>query len=256
MERDFTTEPVELLPREENVQLRAEALGVRVILSGWGGDEGVTHWWQQNHERGLCQWLLSRLPDSLYSRLQRNPFMKFASPCIHPDFAARHAKEIGKFQGPPLRKMRDARATILRLLDLGYLPRRMEDWAVSGARRRIVYSYPLLDRRLVEFALGTTTGVPPRRLFIDSLADLLPREIDWAADDREPATLAALEKEHIAAHVEWLSRRRELPKAARSFIEPGRIRHAIEAAQRAGSLHFLQGVKEAIGCYAIQRLKR
>ena len=33
MERDFTTEPVELLPREENIQLRAEALGARVICS-------------------------------------------------------------------------------------------------------------------------------------------------------------------------------------------------------------------------------
>jgi asparagine synthase (glutamine-hydrolysing) len=181
--------------------------------------------------------------------------MKFASPCIHPDFAARHAREIGKFLGPPFRKMRDARTTMQRLLDLGYLPRRMEDWAVSGAQRRIIYSYPLLDRRLVEFALGTAADARPRRLFIDGLADLLPRENDWSADAREPATLAALEKEHIAAHVEWLSRRRELPKPARRFVDPRRIRDFIEAAQRAGSLRFLQGVKEAIGCYAIGRLK-
>jgi asparagine synthase (glutamine-hydrolysing) len=256
MERDFTVEPVELMPREENVQLRAEALGIRVILSGWGGDEGITHWWQGNHGQGLRNWFLGRLPDSLYCRVHRNPFMKFASPCIHPDFAARHAQEIGKFQGPPLRRMRDSRATILRLLDLGYLPRRMEDWAVSGARRRIVYSYPLLDRRLVEFALGTAADARPRRLFIGSLADLLPREIDWTADDGEPATLAALEKEHVAAHAEWLSRRRELPNAARRFVDPGQIREFIEAAQRAGSLRFLQGVKEAIGCYAIGRLKQ
>jgi asparagine synthase (glutamine-hydrolysing) len=255
MERDFTTEPVEILPREDNVQRRAEELGIRVILSGWGGDEGITHWWQGNRVEGLRSWFLSRLPDSLYARVHRNPFMRFASPCIQPAFAARHAEEIRKFRGPPLRRMRDARATILRLLDLGYLPRRMEDWAVSGAQRRIVYSYPLLDRRLVEFALGTARG-RPRRLFIDSLTDLLPREIDWTTDDREPATLAALEKEHIAAHVEWLSRRRELPKASRAFVEPGRIQDFIEAAQRAGSLRFLQGVKEAIGCYAIGRLKQ
>ena len=91
--------------------------------------------------------------------------------------------------------MRDSRATILRQLDLGYLPRRMEDWAVSGAQRRIVYSYPLLDRRLVEFALATPSGTPQRLLFIGSLADLLPREIDWTADQGEPATLAALGKE-------------------------------------------------------------
>ena len=89
------------------------------------------------------------------------------------------------------------------------------------------------------------------RLFIGSLADLLPCEIDWTADQGEPATLAALGKEHVAAHVEWLAQRRTLKKAAQTFVEPGRIRHFIEAAQRAGSLRFLQGVKEAIGCYAI-----
>ena len=254
MERDFTTEPVELLAREENVQRRAEALGIRVILSGWGGDEGVTHWWQDNRGR-FRDWFLSRLPDSLYSRLHRNPFMRHASPCIQRDFTRRYAQEIRTIQGPPLRRMRDVRTTILRLLDLGYLPQRMEDWAVSGAKHRIVYSYPFLDRRLVEFALGSHSDAPPRRLFIGSLTDLLPGEIDWTADDREPATLAALEKEHIAAHVQWLSQRRELPEAARAFIDPGRIRHSIEAAERAGSLHFLQGVKEAIGCYAIHQLK-
>src|SRR6185312_9186200 len=257
MQRDFTVEPIELLPREENVQLRAEALGIRVILSGWGGDEALTHWWQRNHGGGLREWFLSRLPDSLYSKVHRNPFMRYASPCIHPDFAARYVQEARRLQGPPLRRLRDARATILRLLDLGYLPRRMEDWAVSGAQHRIVYSYPLLDRRLVEFALGIQPGRPPRRqLFLSCLADLLPREIDWTADDREPATLAALEKEHIAAHMQWLSGGRELPEAARPFIDPGRIRHSIETAERTGSLHSLQGVKEAIGCYAIKRLKQ
>jgi asparagine synthase (glutamine-hydrolysing) len=256
MERDFTTEPVELLPREGNVQLRAQELGIRVILSGWGGDEGITHWWQGNRGQGLRNWFLSRVPDGLYARVHRNPFMRFESSCIHPEFAARHAQEIGEFQGPPLRRMRHARETILRLLDLGYLPRRMEDWAVSGARRRIVYSYPLLDRRLVEFALGTAGHARPRRLFIGSLSDLLPRGIDWTADDGEPATLEALRKEHIAAHVEWLSKGRKLPEAARRIIEPDRIRDSIEAAQRAGSLRVLQGVKEAIGCYSIGQLKK
>jgi asparagine synthase (glutamine-hydrolysing) len=252
MERNFMVEPVELMPREENVQARGEALGIRVILSGWGGDEAVTHWWQGGRAGGLRDWFLRRLPDNVYSRVHRNPFLKYASPCIHPEFAARYAQEIRKIQGPPFRRMRDARATMLRMLDLGYLPRRMEDWAVSGARRRIVYRYPLLDRRLLEFALGAERGLSPgRRLFIRSLADLLPRGIDWAADDQETATHAALEKEHLAAHVEWLAQRRTLPGAARSFVEPGRIRHSIETAQRAGSLRFLQGVKEAIGCYAL-----
>ncbi|HVV44133.1 MAG TPA: asparagine synthase-related protein, partial [Bryobacteraceae bacterium] len=255
MDLNFTVEPVELMPREENVQVRGEALGVRVILSGWGGDEAVTHWWQRNHAPGFREWVLRRLPDNLYTRVHRNPFLKYASTCVHPEFAARYAGEIGNLQGPPFRRLRDPRATMLRMLDLGYLQRRMEDWAVSGARRRIVYSYPLLDRRLLEFALGADPGTSPgRQLFIRSLADLLPCRIDWMADDEETATHAALEKEHIAAHAEWLARRRALPAAANPFVEPARIRHFIEAAQRDGSLRSLQGVKEAIGCYAMQPL--
>ena len=41
----------------------------------------------------------------------------------------------------------------------GHLGERMEGWAASGARRGIEYRYPLLDRRLLEFALG----LPPEQ---------------------------------------------------------------------------------------------
>ena len=34
----------------------------------------------------------------------------------------------------------------------------MEGWAASGARRGIEYRYPLLDRRLLELALGLPPG--------------------------------------------------------------------------------------------------
>ncbi|HVW09997.1 MAG TPA: asparagine synthase-related protein [Bryobacteraceae bacterium] len=251
MERDFTVEPAELLPREENVQIRAQALGIRTILSGWGGDEGVTHWWKRERRMRLRESLLSRIPDALYSRVRPNS-LRYATPCVNPEFAARYRHNVAELQGPPLRRMHDLRGTILRLLEIGHLSLRMEDWAVSGARRRIVYGFPLLDRRLVEFALGTPLKTPPRYQFVASLSDLLPPEIDWRTEDTEPATLAALSKEHIAAHLEWASRDRPLPAIARRLVDPDRIRRAIETAGRSGTLHVLQGVKESIGCYAIQ----
>jgi asparagine synthase (glutamine-hydrolysing) len=249
MERDFTVEPTELIPREENVQDRAAARGIRLILSGWGGDQAVTWWWTGN--RGLRNWLLSRLPDSLYSRFGPDRSMKYTSSCVHPDFARRYRSAVEEMQGPPLRHLASLQATMLRRLELGNLQLRMEDWAVSGARRRIVYTYPLLDRRLVEFALGTPSVTSKRQLFIASMADLLPGEIDWTLDYGEPVTLAALEKEHIAGCVEWASRGRRLGVPGDAFIDPALICRAIAAAKHSGSLRSLRGVKEAIGCYAI-----
>ena len=41
-QRDFTVEPMAMMAREANVQMRARARQVRVILSGWGGDDAVT----------------------------------------------------------------------------------------------------------------------------------------------------------------------------------------------------------------------
>jgi asparagine synthase (glutamine-hydrolysing) len=145
------------------------------------------------------------------------------------------------------------KSTIARSLDIGHLPMRMEHWAMSGARRGIVYSYPLLDRRLVELALAARSSIPQRQIFIRNISDLLPGDIDWVRDDEEPATLEALKKEHLAALIEWASEERQLPDITRRLIDPARIRHAIEAAQQAVSFRYLQGVREAIGCYYLPR---
>ena len=51
------------------------------------------------------------------------------------------------------------RRSQLRKLQFGGLAMRMEGWAASGARRGLEYRYPLLDRRLLEFALG----LPPEQ---------------------------------------------------------------------------------------------
>lgn len=261
MQRDFTVEPMELMPREERVQIHAETRGIRLILSGWGGDEAVTCWWPSASSEAsssrsgfgrLRDFIFRRLPDSIYAQLGPNPFMKYVSPCVEPELARRYRGEVREMQGPPLRPLPGMRSTMLRLLDLGYLSLRMEDWAVSGARHRLVYSYPLLDKRLVEFALSATSATSRRRLFIGSVSDLLPAGIDWFRDEGEAATLAARQKANLEAHVEWASLRRPLPENVPHFVDAGRIQQVIEAAQRSGTPGALQGVREAISCYAIQ----
>ncbi|HVY92675.1 MAG TPA: asparagine synthase-related protein, partial [Bryobacteraceae bacterium] len=146
LKRDFTIEPTELMPREENVQIRAQALGVRTILSGWGGDDAVTCVWPPGsaatHRSPIARLrasLLRHLPDSIYARVGPNPEMRYTSPCIHPEFERRYHDEVAQMHGPPLRLLATLKSTIARSLDIGHLPLRMEHWAMSGARRAIVY---------------------------------------------------------------------------------------------------------------------
>ena len=68
----------------------------------------------------------------------------------------------------------------------------IKGWAASGARRGIEYRYPLLDRRLLELALG----LPPeqfrrgrwgRRLMRYGLRAVLPCDVCWNRLKRDPA---------------------------------------------------------------------
>src|SRR5579863_9153761 len=96
--------------------------------------------------------------------------------------------------GPVFRRLRNARATMCRYLESGHLPMRMEHWAASGARHSLVYHYPLLDKRLVEFALGAR---PPaigqtdqrRSIFRRAASDLLPDCVDWQTFKAENTTI-------------------------------------------------------------------
>jgi asparagine synthase (glutamine-hydrolysing) len=84
---------------------------------------------------------------------------------------------------PPLPPMgANAVANHLRLLSGPVLTRRPEHWALTGARTGIAAAFPLLDRRVVEFALSLPSalflrGGVLRRLYRDAMIGILPDEI-------------------------------------------------------------------------------
>ena len=191
-------------PREASLQRQAAEHGVRVLLTGWGGDEGVSF-----NGRGLCAHLLlggrwlrlaaecrargwgvrqvlaetaqGLLPPRLVLRLQWPLGGARRSRCsfIAPELARRRSR------WPSLRRIAvGTRRTQLRLLQDGHLVRDTELLAASGARHGLEYRYPLLDRRLLEFALG----LPPeqfrrggwgRWLMRHAGQSLLPPELCW-----------------------------------------------------------------------------
>ena len=84
----------------------------------------------------------------------------------------------------------------LHLLQLGHLGTRIDGWTASGARRGIEYRYPLLDRRVLEFALG----LPPeqfrrgrwsRWLMRHAVSRIVPPGVCWNRDKGDPVRSAA-----------------------------------------------------------------
>ncbi|MEO1800117.1 MAG: asparagine synthase-related protein [Cyanobacteria bacterium J06629_2] len=229
--RNFFTEPTNMLQMEQKVQTEVSAQNIRMVLSGWGGDEGITfngrgyfaelflqgRWWNLYQElklRGKLHGLglkgqlwekviLPLLPDALVIRLT-NPVSdgySFAgqSAYINHKFGQEVKSSLEQLPQLPgiLREQAGVRANQRMLLENGHLTRRMEDWAISSGQNHFVYSYPLLDQRIVEFALGIPTHLFfkhgwKRYLFRSAMENLLPDSVRWNKSKVESATVAQI----------------------------------------------------------------
>jgi asparagine synthase (glutamine-hydrolysing) len=207
--RDLAVETITPLYEEIPILSHAEGLGIRTILSGWGGDEAATfngggylaQLLRQGRILRLAQItrrevgfrrpfrtlkflyrrsIIPLLPSALYDRVhpyfrpeQRNRY-------LHPTFAARFP-QVPALQ---LREVADVRKMQRLWLQHGHLAMRMELWALWSAPHRLVYSYPLTDRRILEFSIG----LPPsllyqqgewRFLYRQAMNDTLPHNLNW-----------------------------------------------------------------------------
>ena len=160
LRRDGAFPGVHVQMNEEAVQRCAAASGVRVLLSGWGGDEGASfngrghlqhlllsgRWRRLAAEcranphpfRALAHVALSlahpRLRNHLHRRL-RGGVPRRRRWLIDPAFA-RRAKPLPVEVFRPI----GVRRTQARLLCNGHLSQRIEGWAASGAARRCATS--------------------------------------------------------------------------------------------------------------------
>ena len=219
LKRDVRVQPtVDTLVHEQLVQRQAEADGVDVILSGWGGDELIgfngrgylpelllqgrwRHLYQISKQRSPRVWrflfrqaLLPIAPawlrdnyDRLKSRSRGVPATAFLNSSCLPEIRAAAARLTSDrtWSGVGIRRMQ------LQLMELGHLTQRMESWASSGAKHRLEYRYPLLDKRIIEFALGLpaeqfVNGPWTRYLMRNAVAGLVPQEVQWHRDKSDP----------------------------------------------------------------------
>jgi len=203
------------------------------MLSGWGGDEAITghgwgywsslflrgHWWKLHQEilsllklsevTGLRKRLrryvsmtygkvlCPLIPEPIWMRWQGSRPGSYSTTCIQEHFAARHRRAVNALRGPSLRERPSVQTMQWRWLDNGHLTRRIEAWAINGTRQQLVYHYPLLDQRILEFALGT----PPeqfvqqgrkRSLMRRAVAGVLPETIRRHNSKAEPAAFGVI----------------------------------------------------------------
>lgn len=212
---DFTRcamefEGVADLADEVPVVRAAHEDGLRVMLSGWGGDEAFSaHGYgylanlaltlklgRAKRFSGVYRRLLLRrplalfrlawhqvlyplLPGPLYRRL--SPFRSYIrhQSYISGDLRRRHAG-LASVRTPAFIKFGpNPNKNLMKHVTAGHITMRMESWAAWSGRFGFQYRYPLTDRRLIEFLFT----LPPDQLFLKDrprglasavLADYIP----------------------------------------------------------------------------------
>lgn len=195
LELDGTVDVFQELP----VVAAASALGIRTILSGWGGDEAASTSLQgyipyllrrghllkaagaiyarsnrRNNPRILARTLIDAGARPLFDANKPSRAFGAASGLSGWRFAGEALKDAGispepEFLSRPLEA--HPHLEMLRQVRAGHLGARMATWASWSAWHGIQHRYPLADRRIMEYMLT----VPAEHLFGDGLGRYLLR---------------------------------------------------------------------------------
>ncbi|HUG31249.1 MAG TPA: asparagine synthase-related protein [Acidimicrobiia bacterium] len=207
--RDVALRPRATLNFEVATSGNAAKEGVRKILSGWGGDEMIAlngrGYFADLARRGRLLTVSRELKQR--SEIQGGSLRgawksRVAMPFL-PDWALRS----GNQPPPPLpAELRPEFAQVLAsveplthqfprerpglhrmqiaLLEFGHLQYRMESWAAHGASLGISYTFPLLDRRIMEFSLRLPGRMFFRNgwkrwLYRTAMEGIVPDSVRW-----------------------------------------------------------------------------
>ena len=203
--------PLPIGPEDPDCAVCADAAAANIdlILSGWGGDEAVTF----NGRGALAEHLLHgrwrtlvreitalrRAQKVSYAALIRSEFLAFLlPPSVHERRAAKRGSGLqlpllaglapdvsAKLNGDNDQRLSigpDAVANRIRLIGSPHIAQRCENWAAQGAQYGVAFAFPMLDRRVVEYALSLPSSLylrqgVRRRLFRDAMAGILPPSV-------------------------------------------------------------------------------
>ena len=225
---DATREPTTMWTPEAPVRRAAAERGIRLMLSGWGGDEAISfsgrglvgpHLLRTGRWGPLIAFALAD-PRAALQRYRASPIRRARLTAHPPLDVMREAALRGEhatFARPDLlrradlpeslpKPVGDPRAYLAWLLHRGHLGQRTAAWAQVGTPLGLRYRYPLLDRRVLTFALS----LPPeawltrRRLrrwpLREATAGLVPDRVRLHDSKAEPTwTEASRQSTEVAA---------------------------------------------------------
>lgn len=202
------------------VRKEARKRSSRVILSGWGGDQLISSYGRGffpelfyqgrivKSIRKLKKFVSDRkytareflklyfrvviwntLPPGLRALFHRNsqepdtPLL-----CLTQQFR----DSVGSHRKTqPYGNEKSVRKVQLSYLNEGHLQQRTESWSIASLHEKIEYRYPLLDKRVVEFALNVPSELflkdsTSRYLYREAMRKILPEEIRLHTEKDEP----------------------------------------------------------------------
>lgn len=249
---------------EYKVREGVQQSGARTILSGWGGDELATYHDQAYYAdlisqgkilsainelrhkayrygkppakyvvREISYNLFRFIPKQIYMNIAGRKFMKN---CSHYLFVKKlFLPFVYKIlKNPPVlfvHPKRNIRDHMLASWNNGHVQGRMEAWGAASFANRLEYSYPLLDKRVVEFMVG----VPPkylvkkgvgRYLFRSAAKGFLPDSLLWCDAKLERARVERLLQLQLSV-VKKLVKDEMLKKIDSDYIDYEKVKDAI-----------------------------
>lgn len=256
---DISTDDTSLFWGEYLVRDKAEEHGVRSILSGWGGDElisatGRTYFaglFQKGQFKKAMKALNVVYKGKNYKYLRimaryfkllfyvfiyiriHNLYQKNISTLNPFEFAlepfASSAKKFSFLSSDFLYTEMSVNNRQKAFFRNGHLLQRIENWASSAIGNRIEYSYPLLDKRIVEFALAIPEELyapkegHQRLLFKNAISDFLPENIVRANKNYEPVHWRNMKNIWSESLEIWIQNNEKVPENRNCYINREKV---------------------------------
>ena len=196
------------------VMVDAERLGIHRVMSGWGGDELISFngrhlpmegpspvatdahrqairyvLRQTRRIRRKSRHLARRSRQTLFGNSGQPFAVDLDEPRLPYGFAAKWMHDL--WEPRDNSHLKTARDYQIAQLEQGHLHERTDSWSVFGTQFGIQYSYPLLDRRIVEFALGLPDECFPRgrTLMREAMRGMVPDEVRDNPDKSDPGRI-------------------------------------------------------------------
>jgi len=254
---DITKEDITYFWGEYLVRDQAEKYKVRTILSGWGGDDLISYdgyaylsglFWQGRFVKAFTELsILYKEKSYKYLRIIKRSTKELIYPLFYKRMPGLYQKK--KSESDPFEFLMDqfsssakgfsfpdtaifrpgAHAEQKLLFKGGHILQRIENWASSAFEKKLEYNYPLLDKRIVEFALSVPEELYARReghqrhLFRSAISAFIPEKIAWKPKFLEIEHEKTREQLWLEALRLWMKKNEKLPENGNCYVDRPKI---------------------------------